>query len=115
ANGYRANCQALVERRGRRERAELLDLAEAFVIGEEERAILRNGSTHRRAELIALQHRLTSGWPEETDGIQIRVAQEIPRAAVKLVGAALEGCVDDRARAAAVLGARQAGDDFEFG
>ena len=68
-----------------------LQLAVAFIIAEEEQLVLDERAADGGAELIALQRRLVEdGRAEcETDGVQIRVAQELVGRAVELVGSRL--------------------------
>src|SRR5207244_2716042 len=93
AHGHGEDSAAIVKRWNRRERGKLLDLAESLVIGEEERAVLRDRSSQRAAELIALERRLAGGRLEKADRVEIGVADELPSAAVKVVAAAAEGRV----------------------
>ena len=70
-------------------------LAEAFVVGEEERLVLDDRPAEHAAELIALQRRLLPvGGLEEAGGVQRGVADELPAGAAELVGAARVGDVD---------------------
>ena len=52
---------------------------------------------------------------DEADGVQVGIAQELVRRAVKLVGAGPQRRVDHAAAHAPVLRAEVAGDDLELG
>ena len=101
--------------RQRRERGRLLVLTEALEVGEEERLVLHQRSADRAAVLIAPQRRLgTVSRLEVGFGVQLRVAEELPRVAADLVRAAAVGDVDGRPGRAPVLGALVVGDDAEL-
>ena len=73
-------------------------LAEALVVGEEERPVAHDRAADHAAELIALERRLLAGRRlEEAGRVQRRVADELPGAAAEPVGAAGVGDVDRRA------------------
>ena len=80
-------------------------IAQAFVVGEPERAVPDERSANRRAELIALPFGLGRAQRvrEEVVGVERIVAEEFVGAAAHAVGARLDRRVDHRARAAAEL------------
>src|SRR6185369_10701401 len=67
------------------------------------------------AELVLLEDGLSIRGLEVSYGIQVGVAQELPGGAMKLIGAALERHIDNRAAGAAVFGAEVIGLYFELG
>ncbi len=82
------------------------DAAEALVISEDKDLVLYDGAAQRGSELILLERGLHSihGF-DKAGGVEIGVAQKFPKFAVQLIGAALDGGVDDCASGAPVLGA----------
>src|SRR4051812_45640608 len=73
------------------------DPAKSFVVDEEERFLLHNGTAQRRAELILVESRLLSGHRlKEARRVEDGVTVEFPEFAMELVGAALNAGVDDR-------------------
>ena len=85
-------------------------LPDTLVIREEKCAVLDNWTTNGSAKLIALE-----GW-NGTDievilGIQVAVAQELVRAAVKIIGAGTRDRIYYAARGLSVLGGVVTGQD----
>src|SRR5262249_31444622 len=89
-----------------------LPLAQPFVAAEEERPVFENGATQRAAELISLERRF--GAVEEVARVELLVAQELKRLAVKFVRAGARGDIDDGAGVAPVLSAVGRVVNFEF-
>ena len=106
---------ALVRGRHRQVRQGRGLAAQGFEIGKEEGLVLDHRSAEDAAELVLLEDRLAVGRLEISYGIQVRVAQELPCRAVKLIGAALQRHVDDGAAGAPVFGAEVVGLHLEFG
>ena len=93
----------------------LRDAPETFVIGEEERVVAADSPADRAAELILNEDRLlVLQGLEESGRVEIGIAQILEQRAVKLIGAALQGGVDDRPAGASELGAEIVGLDLEF-
>ena len=94
-----------------------LQLAEAFVIREEEQLVLDERPADGGSELVALQRGLheDGGAEQEAGGVQIGVAQVLVGRAVEAVGSGFHDGADHRAAHAPVFGAVVAGDHFEFG
>src|SRR5690348_3978390 len=84
----------------------------ALVSTEEKEAVLLDRAAGAASELIALEEVMC--WREEVAGIQVAVAQKLEGAAVQLVGAGFGDHVDNRAGAAAVLGAVAVGLNAEL-
>ncbi len=92
------------------------DTAEAFIIGEEEQLVLHNRAAKRAAKLILVVRQFASAHRfEESLRIQNRVAQELPRFTVILIGAAFDAGTDHGAGRAAELGTVVVGFNFELG
>ena len=102
----------------------LSDLAEAFVVEEEEELVLEDGAAEVHAELVAVEGGLLEGNDvagvadggglEEAGGVEVGVADELVDRGVELVGSACGGDVDGGAGGAAVLRALVVGDDLEL-
>ncbi len=92
----------------------MIDAAEALIVAEDEELILQDRSAGCRAELILVERQRAVERPEESGGVQNRVAVVFPERAVQLVGAALDGYVDDGSGSVIVLGAVVVGLDFEL-
>src|ERR1700722_4097596 len=76
----------------------MIDAPESLVISEEEYLVLLDRASEGGTELILIERQSpAANRLEESDGIQIRIAQELPELAVKLVSAALDAGVDHRA------------------
>ena len=88
----------------------------ALVISEEESPVAHDRSAHGGAELVLMKSRprLPRRIGEEVVGIQLVVAQELEYRAVELIGAALDGGIDHRARRVTEFRREGAGLDFEF-
>ena len=98
-----------------RERQGPLHLAEPLVVHEEEGAVADDGPAEDAPELVAVERGLHPGGRlEEAGGVERGVAVELPRRAVKRVGAAAERGVDDGAAGTAELGAEVVGLDLEL-
>jgi hypothetical protein len=92
------------------------NLADAFVVGEEEGLVFEDGAAEGGAELVTDE--LGLGVGDGFDGancVEDGVAEVVPGLAVELVGAAAGGDVDDAAGLAAVLGGVVAGFETELG
>ncbi len=106
---------ALLERRDAGEHQRLRDLPEAFVVGEEERAVPDDRPAEHETELVPDQLRLHAvGRLEEPDRVERVVAVELPERAAERVGAAAHRRVDDGAAGAAELGAEVVGLHLEL-
>ncbi len=81
-----------------------------LVVGEEEDRILLDGTAESRAELVAFQRRHFRC--EEVAGLQLLVPDIFVRAAVELIGAALERGVDHRWQG--IFGTHAASHDLEL-
>ena len=106
---------ALVRRRHRQVRQGRGLAPQGFEIGKEERLVLDHRSAEHAAELVLLEDRLAVGRLEIPHRIQVRIAQELPCRAVKLIGAALQRHVDNGAAGAPVFGAEVVGLHLELG
>ena len=99
---------------------QLSGFADAFVIDEEERLVLNDGTAKGAAELIVVKRflrlasRLIRGGIEIIAGVEGGVAEEFESRAVELVGAAFGDDVDDATGAAAVF-RFEVGSDAKFG
>ena len=87
--------------------------AQAFVIDEEEGAILDEGPAESGAELVLLVLR-PSEEVESVASIELFVAQEFVQVTVESIGAGLDDGIHDGAVAAAELGTVGVGLDLEF-
>ena len=109
---------AVAGRRNAVEVENFRQLAEAFVVAEEEEPILDDWSADGSAELIALQQGLLEGRgslsEDVADGVQIGIAQELVSRAMKLVPTGARGYTDHRATGPPVLRAVVVGDDLEL-
>src|SRR5262249_39104276 len=108
---------ALVHRGGRDsgELERVIDAAEALVIGEKEELVFPQRPAERAAELVLVKGQSAAADRlEEAGGVQLGIAQKLPQFSVELVGAALDGGVDDGTGCAAELGAVIVGLDFEL-
>jgi hypothetical protein len=89
-----------------------LYLTVAFIVGKEEELVPLDRASNGAAKLIADQDRNLplsgehiQGRTKRTLRVQVGVAVVFPDAAMELIGAAVDGDVDDRARRASILGA----------
>ena len=90
--------------------------AETFVIDEEECFVLHHGTAESSPELILIERGLLAVCRTEKSAcVEDRVAIELPGFAVKLIGAALDRCVDDCSGGASELRTIVAGLDSELG
>src|SRR5215469_7051409 len=88
---------------------------ESFVISEEEELVPEDRPAEVAAELVLYQSGLQpSHRLKEANGVEFGVAQEIPRRAMEIVGAAANAGIDDGTRRAPVLGAVVVGVEPEF-
>jgi len=113
--------RAIVGNRGRGGGAgavniQAITLASALVGREEEKFIVKDGTTQVEAELVLFQNRarLAGGVAEECIGVEVFIAEEFPRRAMEIVGAALGDDVNIRAGVPAVSGVVLAGLYFKF-
>src|SRR5690606_9911440 len=91
---------------------EALDtLAQAFVVGHKEHAVLDHRSSSRKTKLVAAERGTISTEPAV--GLDLVVAQELVNRAVELVGSRLGGH-DDLRGGLAVLGRVDAGLNLEL-
>src|ERR1700722_6244986 len=88
-------------------------LARSLIVGEPEYFVSDGWSTGSVAELVPLQN--SAGVIEEAARIEVAVAEEIERAAVKAVGPRLGDGVHDSATKASVFRIEGIGDEAEFG
>ena len=88
-------------------------LAEAFVVAEDEDAILLDGTADRAPELVAAEGRHRSGV-EEVTRIELAVAEEFEEASVQGVAAGLRDYQDLGSGAFAVCRVVSAGEDVEL-
>ena len=109
------NALPLLRRGDARDRRDLPVLPEPFEVAEEERLVPDDGTAQRAAVLMAAERGFAGCRLEEAFGVHFRVAQKLPRVAVKLIAAASVRHVDRRAGRAAVFRAHVVGDDFELG
>ena len=118
-DGDGQDASAVVERGQGREGPAALEVAEAFIVAEEEDAVLDHRAADVAAELVLLERGLQecgrAGSEGVADGVEIGVPKEVVRRAVQLVGARAHGDVDGGTAAAAVFSAVVVGDDLELG
>src|SRR5258708_1791800 len=87
--GRRKDACAVVQRGERVDVDRFLEVAEAFVIGEEEELVLDDRTPNGQAKLISLQARLLERRrrrPKKiADGVELRIPKEVVSRAVKLI------------------------------
>jgi hypothetical protein len=115
----------LVESGERQDGEGLENLAEAFVVEEEEEPVFADGAAEVETVLVAIEGGLLEGDDdagaagvgglEEACGVEVGVAEELVEGGMILVGSAVGGHVDGGAGGASVLGALVIGDDLELG
>ncbi len=93
---------------------ESVDLAEAFVVTEEEGPIPEDRSADASAELVLAKLGLGAAGLEDVAGVEDIVAEELVGAAVELVGAGAGNDVDDTACGTAGFGGVAVGLDGDF-
>ena len=92
----------------------MIDVPQPFIVEEKEELVAADRTAHGGAELVLHQGRFDPGPDKRTIGVQHCVAQIVVYNAVKAVGAAAGGRVDDRAGGAPVLGAEVIGLNLEL-
>jgi len=90
--------------------------AKGFVVGKPEEFVFNGGPADGGAEDILAegQTSICEEIGEEAIGVEFVIAEEFEEGAVELVGAVLEGDVDDGAGGAAIFGGVAGGLDFEL-